>query len=1000
MSGLRTALVSLVSLLCFLTPADAQQREITGRVTAADTRAPIAGATVTVAGTRAGALTDANGTFRIEVPSGDVILQVRSVGYETRDVTVPAGQNSASIELAVDVLRLDELVVTGRATSVSRRNLANAVATVSAEEVERVPAESIEKTLQGKIAGAIIDTNSGAPGGGVQVRLRGVTTINAGSDPLYVVDGVVISNAAIPSNANAVTGAAGGSNPSLDQDAVVNRAVDLNPNDIETIEVLKGPSAAAIYGAKAANGVILITTKRGRPGAARFNLTQRFGYFDLSNKLGFRRFETVDEAVSAFGEGAREFFGANGRPRGTFDHEELLAGRNDLSTETTFSVSGGTEATRYFASGLWKQDEGIIANTGFDKQGVRLNLDQRLGERVDLSLNTNFLHTLARRGLTNNDNSGTSFYMVFPFTPNFVDLRERGDGSFPDNPFERSNPLQTAALMQNDEDVYRVISAANLTFDVLRRSNHSLQITATGGVDYFAQDNELIFPPELQFEPNDDGLPGTSLLSQSDNLKLNLSANLIFNYAPALSNWQSTTSTGIQFDDDDLNVARVVSRNLTAGKTNIDAGTEINVLEFRERVKDMGVYLQEELLMLDERLLLSAGVRADRSSANGDSDKMFLYPKAAASYRFTELGNTLNEIKVRAAYGQSGNRPLFGDKFTPLTGNRNIEGLPGIAVVGELGDLDLEPERQREIEGGFDAVLFGARANLTVTGFQKNITNLLLQRELAPSSGFTLQTFNGGELRVRGLEVGLDANPIRTDRLNWFTNATFYFDRSDVVQLPVPSFRTGGFGTALGAYEIAEGESVTQIVAQVAEGDSTVVRKVGDANPDFRVGLSNELTLGRFTLFGLGEWSQGGTVVNLTKLLFDFGQNTHDYDTDPQYVDHIGPIEVDDTLTLGERRVRGFGVETRPYIEDATYFKLRELTLSYAVPETVVGAAFGGAIRSARLSLSGRNLLTFTDYSGLDPEVSNFGNQAIARNIDVAPFPPSRSFWLSFDVTF
>ncbi len=399
-------------------------------------------------------------------------------------------------------------------------------------------------------------------------------------------------------------------------------------------------------------------------------------------------------------------------------------------------------------------------------------------------------------------------------------------------------------------------------------------------------------------------------------------------------------------------------------------------------------------------MLLSAGVRGDRSSTNGDPDKYFIYPKAAASYRFTDLGSRISELKVRAAFGQSGNRPLYGQKFTPLTGTDNIEGLPGVDVLGVAGDPDLEPERQTEIEGGFDLVFLDDRASLVVTGFQKNITKLLLQRELAPSSGFTLQTFNGGELRVRGLEVGLDVNAVRTGNLDWLTRATFYVDRSKVVDLPVPSFRTGGFGTALGAFEIREGNSATQIVANVIEGDSSVVRPVGDANPDFRIGFANEVRIGRFQLFGLLDWQQGGSLINLTRLLYDFGANTADFDTDPQFVTKIGPIAVNDTLTLGERRIRGFGLETRPFIEDASYIKLRELSVTYDVPESATRRIFGSSVTGASVSISGRNLVTWTDYTGLDPEVSNFGNQAIARNIDVAPFPPSRSFWLAVNVRF
>ncbi len=588
----RICLLTLVFVPAFVS---AQTRTVTGRVLSAETNAPVPGVIVTVAGTSAGAVSDAAGAFSLQGPAGAFVVEARSIGYRTTAVQVAAGTNQVTILLPVDVLGLDELVVTGRATSIARRNLANAVATVGAAEMDRVPAETIEKALQGKVAGAVIETNSGAPGGGVQVRLRGVTTINGTSDPLYVIDGVVASNIAIPSNANAITKAAGGSNPSLDQDAVVNRIVDINPADIESIEILKGPSAAAIYGAKAASGVVLITTRRGRPGPTSFSITQRFGFFDLSKKLGFRTFETADEAASAFGASARQFFDSSGRPLGVFDQEELLAGRNDLSYETTMSASGGSESTRYFLSGTWKSDQGIIENSGFDKQGIRLNLDQRLSDRFNFSVHTNLLHTRAARALTNNDNSGTSFYMVFPFTPNFADLRQRPDGTYPDNPYERSNPLQTAALMQNDEDVWRFLSAANFTLDLFRSPQHAIQLFANGGVDYLVQENSLLFPPDLQFEPRDDGLPGTALLSNSDNRKLNVSGNLIYTFTPASGGMRATTSAGVQYDDDDVNTARIVSRNLIAGKTNVDAGTQIQVGQQRLRVRDVGFYVQEEV---------------------------------------------------------------------------------------------------------------------------------------------------------------------------------------------------------------------------------------------------------------------------------------------------------------------------------------------------------------------------------------------------------------------
>ncbi|MGH7471574.1 MAG: TonB-dependent receptor plug domain-containing protein, partial [Longimicrobiales bacterium] len=375
MRPFRLLLAVLLAFMSGTGVAWAQQREVTGRVTSAGGEA-VAGAIVQVVGARATALTDPGGAFRLNVASTEVTLSIQVLGFKTRQVRVPVGQNTVDVSLEVDALGLEELVVTGRSTELARRNVANAISVVSAGEMTRAPSESMEKVMAGKVTGAMVEQNSGAPGGGIQVRLRGISTINATSEPLYVIDGVIASNAAIPSNANAITKAAGGSNPSLNQDALVNRIVDINPADIENLQVLKGASAAAIYGSKAANGVIIITTKRGRPGAARFNLTQRMGYFDVSHRLGFREWTRAD-AVAAFGASAGRFFGTDGRPLSPVDNEEELTSRNALSNESVLSVSGGNENTRVFLSGLWKNDEGVINNTGFDKQSVRLNLDQR-----------------------------------------------------------------------------------------------------------------------------------------------------------------------------------------------------------------------------------------------------------------------------------------------------------------------------------------------------------------------------------------------------------------------------------------------------------------------------------------------------------------------------------------------------------------------------------------------------------------------------------------------
>jgi hypothetical protein len=337
---------------------------------------------------------------------------------------------------------------------------------------------------------------------------------------------------------------------------------------------------------------------------------------------------------------------------------------------------------------------------------------------------------------------------------------------------------------------------------------------------------------------------------------------------------------------------------------------------------------------------------------------------------------------------------LFGQKFTPLTVTENIGGLPGIVVPvqGPVGSKNLRPERQREFEAGADVTFAQGRGALELTGFRKDVSDLLLQRTLAPSSGFGFEVFNGGRLRTSGAEVGISLVPVQSTETEWIFRTSFASTRSKIVSLPVPTFRGLGFGTALGSFQFEEGASATQIVGNDSlPNGSTVVRKIGDANPDFNMTFSSNLRFRQLRLYGLLDWQHGGSIINLTKFLYDLGQNTADY-ADPITV---GTLQT----TVGANRLRLFPKQTAMYVEDASFMKLREITLSFDVPATMV-SRFGRGIRSAELSLSGRNLWTHTDYTGMDPEVSNFGNQPIGRNIDVAPFPPSRSFWFSVNLGF
>ncbi|HZI04343.1 MAG TPA: SusC/RagA family TonB-linked outer membrane protein, partial [Archangium sp.] len=897
-------------------PAQSTSRKLSGKVTDKLTGDGLPLTRVIIKGTTKGVETELDGGFTLDIPKGPVTLLISSQDYKEREVTVPANRDTVTV--ALDASFVEEMVVVGRASEIARKHVANSVASVSSEELNRAPASTVDQALQGKVAGVNIQSNSGAPGGGLQLRMRGVSTINGSTAPLYVVDGIIISDSAIGSGVYQVTKSVGGSNSSSTQDNQVNRVADLNPNDIESIEILKGASAAAIYGSKATNGVVIITTKRGKPGAApRVEVTQRLGMYTLANKLGSRRIDSLEEAEEIYGkEKAALYY----RPGISFDHEQQLAGRRDVSYETLASVSGAAGDTRYFASAMVKDDAGIITNTGYEKQSFRLNLGQKFGSDIEVNTATTFIHSLGARGLTNNDNNNVSYHMVLPSTPNFVDLQASRDGTYPVNPFlpNGSNPLQTAALMRNEEDVWRLMGAADATWNAYKSDTQNLKFKANLGVDRFQQKNELLFPNELHFEPVDDGKAGTSLFATSEVLNLNTSLNVIHSYKPASGALSANTSAGFQFEQRSLDSTYITSRDLTAGQPNVDSGTQVGVRQNRQLVRDRSFFLQEEMLLMDERLTLVGSVLGEQSSNNSNAAQVFFYPKIATAYRLPNLHPAVNELKVRLAYGETGNQPQYGMRYNAWSASNNIGGNSGIIGTGVAAAADLRPERQGEIEAGVDALLFNGNAVVELTVYQRTINDMLLQRAVAPSTGYTTEIFNGGELQNRGVEAMLQLTPVKTDKWEWVSNTTFALNRSTVTSMPVPAFTVGGFGTSLGAFRIEEGASATQIVGRVPRADGTCcdIKKIGDTEPDFRMAFANTVKYGNFALSFLLDWQQGSDVINLTRFLYDASANTRDYETN------------------GAQRQKEWRTNAAVYVEDASFLKVREVSFTYNLPES------------------------------------------------------------------
>jgi TonB-linked SusC/RagA family outer membrane protein len=1000
--------------------ASAQTRIINGTVTDSATSEAVTSGQVSVQGLVIAIGIKSDGTFSITVPDRAVVLLVRSIGFKSKALDVPATENTVRFRLAKDNFRLEAVVVSGQATAVERKNIANSVATVSADQLVAAPTASVETALQGKFAGADIGQNNGAPGGGNIVRMRGVTSVIGTFQPLYVVDGVIVSNAEIGRGTNLLTRAntTQGIVPTVDnQDNAINRIADINPNDIENVEVLKGASASAIYGSKAANGVILISTKRGRSGAPQFTVLQRFGASSLSNKYGTRCFKSAEEAQGVFGGNAGDQWTA--AKGACHDFEDELYGGAAPSWETSGSMSGGNDNSKYFASLLLKHEDGIMPRTYADKHGLRLGLDQNIGSKVILSLGGDILHNANDRGLSNNENNGSPPQAAYSSMPSFIDYRgvcpngsrvtdpanPCAGATFPSTaPYAFSNPFQTVALLVNKEIVWREIMTGHLDYNMLTTPRNTLRFSANGGGDIFTQKNSVYSPPEMQFEQTR-GIPGTSATGFGQSQSFNINGNVVYTYNTGGGS-TATTQGGIQYETGDFDRNNTLANNLVGGQFNVQSGTVIAVQQYREHARSLGFFAQEEFLTMNERLMLTLGGRADKSSNNSHSDKVYYYPKASVSYR-VPISGFFSELKVRAAAGQSGNLPTYGQKFTELR-PANINGLAISSIATVVADTGVRPERQTEYEAGVDATLWSGRANLELTGYQKQIKDLLLTKTLVPTAGFAQLVYNGPEIRNRGLEVAVNVFPVQTPRFAWNSRVMFFRNYCAVMSglpnafQPISFFNFAQFATT----ELQDGKSCTQVTANDTLGrlgpndtirpDGTqgeigevVSRKIGENSPTWRGSLGNDLSYRKVKLSFLLERQSGGLITNFSRFTYDAVGTSKD------------EVVAQSGLPTGKERVSSnaaYGSATW----DASYWKLREATLSYEVPASVVHRYWGGS-RYLRLNVTGRNLYTWSKYLkiGYDPEVQQVARSLAAESTwELWAYPPSRSFYFTIDLGF
>ena len=964
----RSLIILLVAGMGF-----AHSQTLSGKITDSETGEPLPGAQVFVKGTFVGTTTDVNGAYSLDV-DGSVTVVVAYIGYKTQEVATSGGSGDFAMEQ--DVLRQDEVVVTGLVSTVKRRNAANAVASVSGDDLVNAPTQTLDQALSGQFAGVNIRRNTGAPGGGVNVNLRGQSTLTGSTQPLYVIDGVIVNNDANQSGIDVVT-AATGAGSSRPQGQPTNRIGDINPNDIESIEVLKGASAAAIYGAKASNGVVIIKTKRGRGGKTKFNFSTKTGQSSLLRKMGHRVFETYAEAEEQYGADVASLGNnSSGSWAGNdFDYEEILYGETGQLTEHTVSAVGGDESTQFYLGGQYMDEGGIIKNTGYKKLSGRMNVDHRLSEKAKVSVSTNLIRSEADRGVTGNDNTNMTYGFSIGFTPSFIDIRDTdGDGVYPINPTNPSNPLETAEYFVNNEVTHRALGSMTFDYNLYRASNMDLGFLAVAGADFYNQENEVFIPPFLQIESSKDEA-GQSVMTTTDNLNTNLSLNLV--HKMKMSGMNFNTTAGLQYETYDWNSVFVHAIGMIPTQTNVDKASSQSVYHDRKKRQDRGQFFQEEVTVGDN-LYVAFSMRGDVSSTMGDTETKEWYPKAAASYQLGEFA-VFDNLKLRGAFGQTGNMPQSKAKYTTMSSS-NIGGINGLVASSTRGNASIKPERTTEMEFGMDFSLMNGLASVEATMYQQDIEDLILLVDLPPSSGASYAWENGGAMPTNGMEFALGLNPtklVSVGGLDWNFHMTYYTNKSEVTELNVDPYNFGGFATFLGTYRIEKGYSPTAIVgSEMTDGEHDVL---GDENPDYRMSFRNSFSVGQIALSFLIDHKEGGHAINLANLIYDLGGTTADYEEN------------------GGARLGGLGAVTQPYVESTTYTALRDFSLTYTLPGNLTE---GFGVSYLQLGFSARNWWMTSEYTGLSPEVSQFGNEAVGGSVDTNPFPLSKSMYLTLSMGF
>jgi TonB-linked SusC/RagA family outer membrane protein len=1029
-----------------------QRFTLTGRITDA-TGQGVPGATVLLKGTGLGASSGNDGAYSITGtrPVGAYTLTVSLVGYKTesRPITLGSAETvTTDVTLAESRQNLDEIVVVGSTVTTNRRELGNAISTISGNDLTQSGSGGVLNSLQGKVPGAQITQNSGDPAGSISVRLRGVHSLSGSSDPLYVIDGVIVSNASTNVSQLALSNDIGSAN------AGQNRLADLNPNDIASINVINGAAAAAQYGSRASNGVVLITTKRGQAGAPRVSFSGSFQLNELRHmvpvntygrQFGYAglRLYTIGAPAANPGVTTTGITRANVTTQLATNQVDVTRYnyfdqifRTGHGTDDAVSVAGGSERTQYYFSLGYLKNQGIIKGTDFTRYNLRARIDQRLTDWAKVSAGISYINSFS-----NEKANGNVFYSPINsinITNNIYDITQRdAAGNLLAVEPTRVNPLSTIEDMKFTQGVNRTVSDVQVNLTPVK----GLSVDYVLGVDAYSQVGQSYIRP-YPYQATA-GLPAAryplGYAANGNNVVVQLNSDINVGYERQLSEaFKLNLLAGYSYQFSQQDYTTTQGQSLAPFITTVSGASNTTVTSayLLDRF-DLSGYYGQATVGFRNLAFLTGSLRRDRSSKFSESETNQLYPKVSGSLVVSDLGfwqgagfaKAVNSLKLRASYGEAGNLTGINSydrfyQFTPVgfLGKNTI--VPGTTLANPA----VRPERMGEIEGGADLGFLNDRVGLGITLYRQKITDLVVRRNLAASTGGSAIVNNVGSMENRGLEVVLSATPVKTTDFTWDITLIYNRNRNKVLDLPGSNGATQAI-----SIDNAAGAPVYLLNGQPAGVfyGSTYAR-----NPDGSLLLTpqgfpqDERTSGQAvgsTTFtpareanGQPSYAAGTAVANAVignpnpnwtgslntnfaykklslHLLLDAVRGVSVFNADKRTRQGVGLGD------LAEQELRGdlprgyiFAIyNTQQFrVDDGSYVKLREVALSYALP------TFSKFISGLNIALVGRNLYSWDHYNGFDPETSAGGSSDLLRAIDFGNVPIPRTYQLKLSATF